>query len=113
LSSFGELQVKYLFYNRLNTFFKNNFLFKYCLTNEPELRQFEPEKTAVQEYPITKFQPIYFVAESFKDAKDKMSAFAMSIPRPFSIRYNPFTQSVETINNKTQLVHLVRDLKSK
>ncbi|KAK3083031.1 hypothetical protein FSP39_012048 [Pinctada imbricata] len=52
LSSFGELQ--------------------YCLTDEPETRQFDPIKTAVQEYPITRFQPIYFVANSFQSAKEKM-----------------------------------------
>ena len=49
-----------------------NHFIKYCLTNEPELKPFDPEKTADQEYPITKFQPLYFVAESFKSAKDQM-----------------------------------------
>lgn len=52
LSSFGELQ--------------------YCLTDKPELREFDPEKTSLQKYPITQFQPIYYVAESFDSAKDKM-----------------------------------------
>lgn len=92
LSSFGELE--------------------YCLSDKPEVRPFEPEKTAVQEYPITNFQPIYYVAESFKNAKDKMSAFAQTIPRPFSIRYNPYTQSIDTIDNKNQIVHMVREVKN-
>lgn len=92
LSSFGELQ--------------------YCLTKEPTLKPFEPEKTAQQEYPITSFQPVYFVADSFKSAKDKMSEYALTIPKPFSLRYNPYTQTIETINNKNQLVNLVRDLKN-
>jgi phenylalanine-4-hydroxylase len=91
LSSFGELQ--------------------YCLTNEPELKPFDPEKTADQDYPITKFQPLYFVSESFKSAKDQMSAYALKIPRPFSLRYNPYTQTVETINDRHHLFSLVRDLK--
>lgn len=52
LSSFGELQ--------------------YCLTDKPELREFEPAKTGLQKYPITEYQPIYYVAESFEDAKEKM-----------------------------------------
>lgn len=52
LSSFGELQ--------------------YCLSSEPELRPFDPPKTALQDYPITQYQPIYYVAESFEDAKEKM-----------------------------------------
>jgi len=92
LSSFGELQ--------------------YCLTDEPEFRPFEPEKTSVQDYPVTSFQPVYFVAESFKDSKEKMSAFAQKIPRPFSVRYNPFTQSIDVINNKSQIINIVKDLKN-
>lgn len=52
LSSFGELQ--------------------YALSGKPELREFEPSKTGLQKYPITEYQPIYYVAESFEDAKDKM-----------------------------------------
>jgi len=52
LSSFGKLQ--------------------YSLSGKPELKPSEPFKTAVQKYPITEYQPIYFVAESFKNAKKKM-----------------------------------------
>jgi phenylalanine-4-hydroxylase len=52
LSSFGELE--------------------YCMTDKPELRAFDPDKTGVQDYPITEYQPVYFVAESFQDAKQKM-----------------------------------------
>lgn len=52
LSSFGELQ--------------------YALEGTPEIRPFEPSKTALQKYPITEYQPIYYVAESFEDAKEKM-----------------------------------------
>lgn len=92
LSSFGEL--------------------KYCLTNEPETRSFEPEKTALQDYPITQYQPLYYIADSFKDAKDKMSAFSLTIPKPFSIKYNPYTQSIDTIQHQYQIVQIVRDLKN-
>ena len=52
LSSFGELQ--------------------YCLTDEPDVKQFVPSETALQEVPITKYQPVYFLAESFQDAKKKL-----------------------------------------
>lgn len=53
LSSFGELE--------------------YCLSNKPELRSFDPPKTALQKYPITEYQPVYYVAEDFEDAKEKMT----------------------------------------
>ena len=52
LSSFGELQ--------------------YALEGKAEVRSFEPLKTCEQKYPITEYQPVYFVAESFEDAKEKM-----------------------------------------
>lgn len=52
LSSYGELQ--------------------YCLTDKPEHRPFDPYKTGDQEYPITMYQPIYFVVDSFEDCKEKM-----------------------------------------
>lgn len=52
LSSIGELQ--------------------YSLSSQPELKPFDPEVTGVQEYPITEYQPTYFVAESFDDVKEKL-----------------------------------------
>jgi len=45
---------------------------QYCLTDKPTHVPFDPAKAAVQEYPITTFQPLYFVAESFKDATEKV-----------------------------------------
>jgi len=91
LSSFGEL--------------------KYCLSDEPEIRPFEPEKTGVQDYPITEYQPVYFVAESFVDAKRKLMKYAEKIPRPFTVRYNPYTCSVEIIDSKKQLDNIIQDIR--
>lgn len=91
LSSFGELQ--------------------YCLTDAPEKKTFDPAVTCDQEYPITSFQPVYFVADSFEKAKEKMREYAKTIPRPFSVRYNPYTQSVEVIENKNQIINLTHAIK--
>lgn len=52
LSSFGELE--------------------YCRSDKPEIRPFDPPVTALQKYPITSYQPVYFVSDSFEDAKEKM-----------------------------------------
>ncbi|XP_068573296.1 phenylalanine-4-hydroxylase [Cebidichthys violaceus] len=86
LSSFGELQ--------------------YCLSDKPKILPFDPAKTSLQKYPITEFQPVYFVAESFEDAKEKVRKFAATIPRPFTVRYNPYTQSIEVLDNTQQLRNL-------
>ncbi|ROT73518.1 putative tyrosine/tryptophan monooxygenase, partial [Penaeus vannamei] len=90
LSSFGELE--------------------YCISDKPELRPFEPSKTCTQKYPITEYQPVYYVSESFEDAKEKLIQFAATIPRPFSVRYNPYTQSVEILDSKPQIQSLVREM---
>ncbi|KAM6896060.1 phenylalanine-4-hydroxylase [Lycodopsis pacificus] len=86
LSSFGELQ--------------------YCLSDEPKVLPFDPAKTSLQKYPITEYQPVYFVADSFEDAKEKVRKFAATIPRPFTVRYNPYTQSIEVLDNTQQLRNL-------
>ncbi|XP_068859099.1 phenylalanine-4-hydroxylase-like [Aphelocoma coerulescens] len=92
LSSFGELQ--------------------YCLSSKPEIQPLVLEKTSMQKYPVTEFQPIYYVAESFKDAKEKLRKFAQTIPRPFSVRYNPYTQRIEVLDNAKQLKNLADTINS-
>ncbi|XP_067120910.1 protein henna [Centruroides vittatus] len=92
LSSYGELE--------------------YCLSDKPDIRPFDPYTTGVQKYPITEYQPVYFLAESFEDAQQKMREFALSIPRPFTVRYNPYTQSVEIIDTKSQMEILARDIQA-
>jgi len=90
LSSYGELE--------------------YCLTGKAELREFEPAKTGEQKYPITQYQPIYYVADSFESAKEKMIKYANTIPRPFGVRYNPYTQSIEVLDSKPQIQNLMYEL---
>ncbi|BES98597.1 Biopterin-dependent aromatic amino acid hydroxylase [Nesidiocoris tenuis] len=87
LSSFGELT--------------------YCLSDKPTLKPFNPEVTALQKYPITEYQPIYFVSESFEDAKEKMIKYAQTIPRKFGVRYNAYTQSIEVLDSKQQVQELL------
>eukprot|EP00042_Codosiga_hollandica_P024182 m.100215 g.100215 ORF g.100215 m.100215 type:complete len:425 (+) comp51460_c0_seq1:66-1340(+) len=86
LSSFGELQ--------------------YCLTDKPEIRPFEPHRTGETEYPITQFQPVYFATESFDDAKRKLRTFARTLKRPFEVRYDAYTQSVEILDSYESLKNL-------
>ena len=92
LSSFGELQ--------------------YCLSEKPEIKPFDPAVTGLQSYPVTKFQPIYFVADSFVSAKEQMREFAAKLKRPFQVRYNPYTMSVELLESNQQLKDLARSIQS-
>ncbi|KAF9438744.1 hypothetical protein BGZ76_005263 [Entomortierella beljakovae] len=92
LSSFGELE--------------------YCLSGKPEMRPFEPSKVAQQKYPITEYQPVYFVAESFKDAQMRVREFANSMERPFSVRYNAYTESIEILDSKDKVLRYAQSIKS-
>ena len=52
LSSFGELE--------------------YALSDKPKVLPFDPAVTGSTKYPITEYQPTYFVTESFEDAQNKL-----------------------------------------
>lgn len=45
---------------------------QHSLSEEPEIRAFDPDAAAVQPYQDQTYQPVYFVSESFSDAKDKL-----------------------------------------
>lgn len=55
---------------------------------------FEPLIAGKTEFPITEYQPNYFVADSLLSAKEKMRKFCEDLPRPFHVRYNENTCSV-------------------
>jgi phenylalanine-4-hydroxylase len=60
----------------------------------PRLCDWEPELAAEQGYPITEYQPLYFVARSLQDARETMQEFCRGLPRPFYARYQSATQSI-------------------
>lgn len=94
LSSFGELE--------------------YCLTDVPVVRPFEPEKVVEQPYPITNYQPVYFEAESFDRAKEQTRQWAAAkMKRPFAVRYNAYTLSVEVLTEFRRLTPMTRDIQSR
>lgn len=83
LSSFGELE--------------------YACTDEhpggedgkpPEIKEWDPSVAAQQEFPITTYQPVYFLADSLQDAKDKMRRFCEDLPRPFFAQHNAQNDTV-------------------
>ncbi|XP_078674906.1 protein henna-like [Branchiostoma floridae x Branchiostoma belcheri] len=96
----------------------------YCLADKPDIRPFEPEKISVTKYPITEYQlqPIYFLAATAFRTQRRNSGrnfvlkvarctWSHTIPRPFSVHYNPYTQSVEILDNKDHIVNLAANIK--
>ncbi len=76
LSSFGELEHAC------------------ATTSDATFVAWDPAVASLQAYPVTEYQPVYFVAESLQDAKIRMRGFCESLPRPFYARYHPATESV-------------------
>ena len=64
-------------------------------TSSPEIKPWNPIIASHQEFPITTYQPIYFVASSLQDAKEQMRAFCEDLPRPFFAQYNPINETVQ------------------
>ncbi|KAF7650970.1 hypothetical protein LDENG_00117770 [Lucifuga dentata] len=82
---------------------------KHALSDKARTFPFDPKVTCNQEFQITTFQEAYFVSESFEEAKTKMREFAKAIRRPFTVHYNPYTQSVEVLKDTSSIGGLVKD----
>nr|XP_033340056.1 tyrosine 3-monooxygenase isoform X1 [Megalopta genalis] len=82
----------------------------HALSDKCERRPFEPQTTAVQKYQDQEYQPIYFVAESFEDAKEKFRRWVATMSRPFEVRYDPHTQRVEVLDSVDRLENLVSQM---
>lgn len=82
----------------------------HAISDKPEHRPFDPSATAVQPYQDQEYQPIYYVAESFEDAKEKFRRWVSAMSRPYEVRYNPHTQRVEVLDSVDRLDNLVSQM---
>lgn len=83
LSSFGELEYACTGVSSSND-----------SAGQPELLDWNPVLAAGMDYPITEYQPRYFVAQSLQAARESMTNFCRALPRPFYARYQPATESI-------------------
>ncbi|GLH03658.1 Tyrosine 3-monooxygenase [Gryllus bimaculatus] len=83
----------------------------HAVSDKPEHRPFEPALTAIQPYQDQEVQPIYYVAESFEDAKDKFRRWVSTgMSRPFEVRFNPHTQRIEVLDSVERLESCVSQI---
>ena len=71
----SDVEQAYMVSHREDTLISSSSSFlpgQYCLTDKPEVRPLDPFKTGLQKYLITEMQPVYFLAESVQDAKEKV-----------------------------------------
>ena len=89
------------------------FFLKYALSDKPIKIPFDPEKAVHQDYPITNYQPVYFVADSFRSAQEKVREWsAANLSRPFTVRYNPYTESMEILDTVEKVGRVTQNLKN-
>ena len=63
-------------------------------SSAPRFLPWDPSIAASKDFPITEYQPLYFVAKNLADAKVNMRRYCESLPRPFFARYNSLTDSI-------------------
>ncbi|KAL3225597.1 hypothetical protein MRX96_025741 [Rhipicephalus microplus] len=84
---------------------------RHALTDKANVLPFDPAITIETEPIITAFQNVYFYTDSFNEAKLQMREFAKTIKRPFGLRYNPYTQTVDVLTNTRKIANIVSELK--
>ncbi|TKS70388.1 Tryptophan 5-hydroxylase [Collichthys lucidus] len=84
---------------------------RHALSDKARILPFDPPVTSNQKCMITTFQDAYFVSDSFEDAKNKMREFAKTIQRPFTVRYDPYTQSMDVLKDTNSINGMVKDIR--
>nr|KAF6439230.1 tyrosine hydroxylase [Molossus molossus] len=82
----------------------------HSLSEEPEIRAFDPDAAALQPYQDQTYQSVYFVSESFSDAKDKLRNYVSRIQRPFSVKFDPYTQAVDVLDSPQAIRRSLEDI---
>lgn len=60
----------------------------------PTIKPWDPYVASRQAFPITTYQPVYFVTESLEDLKQSMRQFCEDLPRPFFALHNTQTNTI-------------------
>lgn len=80
----------------------------HCLSDKPERRPFDPEKTAVQKYQDQDYQDLYFIADSFEQAKDQLRNYVCNrLPRKFEVYYDPHSQTIHVLDSLEKVEKVV------
>lgn len=76
----------------------------HSLSDKPERRPFVPEKAAVQPHQDVEYQDVYYVADSFEEAREQLRQYiARHLQRNFDVHYDANTQTVHVLDSLQQL----------
>ncbi len=114
--------------------------FQYALSNEPQCKAFDPAETAVQPYQDQSYQPVYFVSWKLWGRQTQAEVYMFSqticrnfftevvqmtrkhlllfhrqysstIHKPFSIRYDPYTCSMEVLDEPSKIQNALAQMR--
>lgn len=60
---------------------------------------------------MTTYQKQYFYTQTIEHALDFVRDIANNVQRPFGVRYNPYTQSVDVLNNQDKILDVAKELR--
>ena len=87
LSSIGE--IEYACKNRKSDAKSGSINYE-----QPQILPWDPNVASTTKFPITTYQPVYFIADSLSSAKKAMRRYCEDLPRPFFAQYNSQTETV-------------------
>jgi hypothetical protein len=64
----------------------------------------------LQEYQDEDYQSVYFIADSFEKAKEQLRVYSKNIKRPYTIRYDPHTQSIKIVDDLKIIQEIKREI---
>uniref|UniRef100_A0A0K0EY12 BH4_AAA_HYDROXYL_2 domain-containing protein n=1 Tax=Strongyloides venezuelensis TaxID=75913 RepID=A0A0K0EY12_STRVS len=84
----------------------------HAVSDKANILRFDPDRVVKQECMITCFQTAYFYTKNFDEAQQKLRMFTNNMNRPFIVRYNAYTESIEVLNNNRSLTLAINQLRS-
>ena len=60
---------------------------------------------------VTTYQKQYFYTQTIEHALDFVRDIANNVQRPFGVRYNPYTHSVDVLNNQDKILDVAKELR--
>ncbi|KAG2374548.1 hypothetical protein C9374_010567 [Naegleria lovaniensis] len=79
----------------------------------PEYKPFIAEEAAERPYPITHYQPLYYVVNTLEQCKELIKSYTLnSLEKPFTVKYNPYTNTVEILDTEEKIISLTSNVQT-